>query len=272
MNTASAGKNSGSDGADVTAGRKGTPAARRLLRAAWSGFADLLFPAVCAGCGRAAADAGGLCGACEIELLDLIARPYCIRCGAGTGPGIPVGEEGCSRCPSPLPRFRRIVRLGSYAPPLSTILTGLKYRGDTGMADRLGSMLAGALAAVPAVFDVIVPVPMHVFGRMTRPVDHARILARAVAKRAGIPLSAELVRVRNTLRQTGMSRTRRRENLAGAFRPRNARALAGARVLLVDDVVTTTATTGESARALLAAGAASVTVAAVARTEEQGGG
>lgn len=256
----------------MTAGRKGAPAARRLLKAAWSGVADLLFPAVCAGCGRAAADAGGLCGACEIELLDLISRPYCIRCGAGTGPGIPVGEEGCSRCPSPLPRFRRIVRLGSYAPPLSTILTGLKYGGDTAMADRLGSMLAGALAAVPAAVDVIVPVPMHVFGRLTRPVDHARIIARAVARSAGIPLSAELVRVGNTPRQTGMSRSRRRENLAGAFRPRHPRALAGAGVLLVDDVVTTTATTGEATRALLAGGAARVTVAAVARTEDPAGG
>ena len=74
-----------------------------------------------------------------------------------------------------------------------------------------------------------------------------------------------LERVRPTESQTGLTRHQRRENIRGAFRAREAEAVTGGTVLLVDDVFTTGTTVSECARVLRKAGAARVWVATVAR-------
>jgi predicted amidophosphoribosyltransferase len=64
-----------------------------------------------------------------------------------------------------------------------------------------------------------------------------------------------------------LPRSRRIENVRGAFEVGDAQSLHGARVLLVDDVTTTGATANEAARALLRAGASSVTLAVLGKAE-----
>ena len=56
--------------------------------------------------------------------------------------------------------------------------------------------------------------------------------------------------------------------MRGAFAVRSPAAIAGANVLLVDDVTTTGATADEATRVLLAAGAQSVTLAVLAKEPE----
>ena len=72
--------------------------------------------------------------------------------------------------------------------------------------------------------------------------------------------------VRETQSQTGLTRHQRRENLRGAFRVRVAEKIAGAQIVLVDDVFTTGTTVSECARMLRRAGANKIWVATVART------
>ena len=244
---------------------------RRTSGRLWNGLVDLVLPDVCAGCDSAAAHDGGLCDSCSVRLLELVARPYCSRCGTSLGPGIPVYEDGCSRCPSPVPRFASVVRLGSYSPPLRNIITDMKYRGRTRMAGRIAEMLAASLEAEGGEHDLIIPVPMHFARRMARAIDHTAVIARALTRAIGIPVSKGLVRVRNTPQQAELTRSRRAANVRGAFRAANRRALEGAGVILADDVSTTTATADEAARTLLAAGAARVTLVIVARTEPETG-
>jgi predicted amidophosphoribosyltransferase len=77
-------------------------------------------------------------------------------------------------------------------------------------------------------------------------------LARVLGRALGVPvLERALERSRATPPQTGLSVAARRANVAGSFRAGSV-ALAGRRVLLLDDVATTGATLVEAARALRA--------------------
>ena len=101
----------------------------------------------------------------------------------------------------------------------------------------------------------------------TRRFNQSAILAREVARLARLPFEPlALQRIKRTPPQVGLSRQQRRENVAGAFgvaAPGNDM-LAGAKIVLVDDVITTGATARACARVLKRAGAARVDVVALA--------
>ena len=79
---------------------------------------------------------------------------------------------------------------------------------------------------------------------------------------------AKLISYRATHRcRAGLSNSRRRRNVADAFRAREN--MAGRRVLLVDDVMTTGATASACAAALKRAGARSVALLALARVDRR---
>jgi ComF family protein len=206
--------------------------------------------------------------------------------------------DGCGACPTVAYHFSRLVRLGPYAQPLRAAITDLKYRRQEVLRRRLGKLLATAVGAacseagrtcvpdspgwrpmsgdvrptVTAVAplsrpDVIVSIPMHWRRRFSRGCDHARMIAQTMAHELDLPMGDELVRCRHTPPQARLSRTRRIENVKGAFAARASGALAGAHVLLVDDVSTTGATADEAAKTLLSAGASSVTLAILAKAQ-----
>ncbi len=241
----------------------------RTTRRAVRSVGNLLLPDLCAGCSQPDADSEGLCSQCSQQLLELVCLPYCPRCGATLPPERNAHEEGCRDCPTPLPRFTSVVRLGPYADCLRTLIGELKYRRRALLLDRLGRMLAQAVQTRLAgeTFDVLQPISMHWRRRLARGSDHARTLALTVGKPMGLHVGDHLVRVRNTPPQVHKSRTGRIENIRGAFRAEGSGALAGANVLLVDDVTTTGATANEATRVLLAAGAVRVSLAVLAKSE-----
>jgi len=199
----------------------------------------------------------------------MVALRYCRRCGATIGPNIPLREDGCSACPTTLPRFATVVRLGPYAAPLRGIVGELKYRRREQMLRRLGELLGEAIIARDDVEapELIMPVPMHWRRRLSRGYDHARALARRLARCLDLPVGGELIRVRHTPPQVTLSRSRRIEMVRGAFALRSRAPIEGAHVLLVDDVTTTGATANEAARTLLGGKASRVTLAVVAKAE-----
>jgi len=239
------------------------------LRAAAAGAADLLLPASCNGCGAAEASAGGLCEACARRLLALVALPYCPCCGSTLPPNVSPREDGCPNCPSGLPRFGRVVRLGPYTDPLRPAIRRLKYRRNEEMVRRLGGLLAEAVRTHCGQDppDLVAPTPMFWLRRWLRGHDHARCIARAVARPLGLPFREVLRRTRDTPPQVNLSRTARLKNIRGAFSVTDGREVAGSHVLLVDDVTTTGATACEAARTLRGAGASRVSVAVAAKSE-----
>jgi ComF family protein len=182
----------------------------------------------------------------------------CAGCGA---PGAAVLCPGCRESvPRPVasPRGGVIAAL-SYRGTGKQLVAGLKFRNRRHAAHSLAELLAARLATVQV--DVVTWAPTSARRRRSRGYDQAELVARALARRLGLPCRRLLRRVPGPP-QTGRSRSQRLAGPAFVARP-SRRPL---RVLLIDDVVTTGATLASAGRALRAAGASHVVLAAAAAT------
>ncbi|MGH9323984.1 MAG: ComF family protein [Vicinamibacteria bacterium] len=241
-----------------------------ILRALGSGLQGLgavLFPSLCLVCQDPLhlPLEGPLCRSC-LDRLPRIEDPFCPRCGLPYPPGVEPGLCGpCRRAPR---YFRRARAHAPYVEEVRLCLHALKYGGRRRIASVLGRQAArfcvgaGELRGVSAV----VPVPLSRGRRRERGFNQAEIIARAVARRARLPLRCRVLRKTSERPpQAGLSAAARRKNVASAYRATLPPALRGASLLLVDDVLTTGATAEAAARALLLAGAGAVDVLTIAR-------
>jgi len=128
--------------------------------------------------------------------------------------------------------------------------------------------MATAGRPLTAEADAMIPVPLHWRRYWARRFNQSAVLAEAIARVSQVPLVlGALKRVKATPQQVGLSQSARALNVQGAFRvtPSGKAAVAGRRLILVDDVITTGATVDACARALLRGGAAEVNVLTFAR-------
>jgi ComF family protein len=242
----------------------------RRVRDWLSAGLDLVYPPACACCTAEieSAASGPWCAACLTALA--AQSPYCPRCGA-TLAGSANAE--CLRCRGARLHFDGVIRLGEYQGALRAAVLRVKHPAERRLAVALGDLLINTacerLAAVHA--DVVVPVPMHWMRRAVRGTNSPDTIAQRLAAHLAVPARASLVaRHRRTAPQASLSVSRRKANVRGAFRAIKHRDLAGARVLVVDDIMTTGATVNEAAKTLVQAGAAFVGVAVLARAEGLG--
>jgi len=181
----------------------------------------------------------------------------------------PLDEEGrCALCRLGLRGFDSAYCFGAYEGALRDAIHLFKYGKVRTLAGPLGDLLAAAIPRDQR-FDAIAPVPLHWRRKWQRGFNQAELLARSLARRSGIPMLRALRRVHSTATQAGLSNTRRRSNVAKAFHVRKNMALAGKRILLIDDVMTTGSTAAACAVALKRAGAVKVSLLTVARVDRR---
>lgn len=195
----------------------------------------------------------------------MAASPLCTICGIpfpGAG-----ADHACGACLTDRPAFDALRAALIHEGHGRDLIHALKYHRKTHVRRPLALLMVEQLADFVASGrpDVIVPVPLHRIRLRHRGFNQAVLLGEMLAREWGIPLQRRAMeRVRWTEPQIGLAAGLRRDNVRGAFAAR-ASAVAGKRVLLVDDVVTTGSTVDECAKALKKAGALTVTVVAVAR-------
>ena len=236
-----------------------------LGRNVWEGLLDLLYPPRCLICGAEGEVA--VCETCHDEFAP-IPLPTCPVCGRPNDP------PPCRFCTDTHPWAFVAARAASiYEGPLRHGIHELKYGGKEGLGEPLGAHLANRFVAdglfPPAVWDridLILPMPVDPRHRRHRGYNQADLLARPVAEMTGKPLLTNAVRrVRSGPAQVSLTAAARRANVTPEnFQVTKPTELAGAVILLVDDVFTTGTTANACAAALIRAGAAAVYVAALA--------
>ncbi len=245
--------------------------ARTWGHRAVTGFLDLLLPPHCIACGRQITGERGLCGTCW-STIDFIGAPMCVRCGLPFDHD-PGGVALCGSCAAEPPVFDSARAVMRYDDIPAALVIGLKHRDRTDLAPTLAMWLARAGGPLIGESDIVVPVPLHRRRLWARRYNQSALLAFALARCArrdgrGIRVVPDaLRRDRATRSQGGLGRGKRFENVRGAFSvaSRHESAIAGRRVLLIDDVMTTGATVAACAAALRGSGAEAVNVLVLAR-------
>lgn len=252
-----------------------------MLQPAFRGVRDgllgLAYPEDCRVCGGAVEswDDGIACAKCwdNPKVTRLIHHSVCAKCGvpnARSFSGDPVahptaGPRLCDMC-SALP-FAAARACGIYSGALEASVLFLKVYPH--ICSRLRSLIARTFREHrdPLASDLVVPVPLHRLREKQRGFNQAAIIAGAISREFNLTCDDHsLVRPKATERhRAGLDATDRARSVEGAFSVSSPRQIAGAAVLLVDDVYTTGSTICAAARALTEAGARQVKVLTIAR-------
>jgi ComF family protein len=173
--------------------------------------------------------------------------------------------QACPSCAEHAYTFTQARSWAVYQDQLREAILFLKRKPNESLAETLGSGLARILKQEDWKPDIIVPIPLFADRLKTRGYNQADLLARAVGQDLGIPVSPNaLLRRRSTRAQMDLHPGQRWENVRGAFSADRA-SVAGARVLLIDDIITTGATMHAAATALKEADASEVYALSLAR-------
>ncbi|UDY35625.1 ComF family protein [Dermatobacter hominis] len=188
-------------------------------------------------------------------MLDLLAPARCALCRS---PGLGLcGSCGAALPPAPAmaapPGLDACWALLAYEDPVPQLVAALKYRNHRDVLAVVAWALAVFVVRSPTPVDAVTWAPTSRSRRRARGYDQAELLARAVARRAGVPAVGALRRLPGPP-QTGADRAHR-------LRGPSFRAVGPVRghVVVIDDVCTTGATLGAAARALRDAGAVRTT-------------
>lgn len=252
--------------------RHGIAAARRL--------ADLVMPPQCLLTGEAVGCHGDL-SPTVWQQLHFIDDPMCNACGTPWEAQM-AGQTLCAACiageehPAALVFARGLDRVRCalrYDDVSAQLALRLKYADRLDMAGGLSRLMVQAGRELLTDEAVLVPVPLHRTRLVSRRYNQAAILARALGRATGRALCLDMLqRHRATPRQQGLSAKGRERNVRGAFRiaPRHSARVAGAHIVLIDDVLTTGSTLKACARVLKRAGATRVDALVLARVVPEG--
>lgn len=227
----------------------------------------LVYPAQCLMCDALVEEDFALCPDCWKD-TPFIAGLVCDACGTplpGEDPGLAILCDDCLAIARPWERGRAAML---YQGRGREIVLALKHGDRLDLARPAARWLARAAAPLIRPGMVVAPVPLHWLRLLRRRYNQAALLSAALARGTGLAHVPDLLcRTRRTPTQDGRDRQGRFANLSEAIAvtPRQAKAIAGRPVLLVDDVMTSGATLAAAAEACLAAGAAEVSVVVLAR-------
>lgn len=246
-----------------------------FLRSALRVGIDAILPPRCGGCGDVTDTTHAVCATCWAGLR-FITAPHCACCGypfeldAADTRWDGSDETLCGPCHQKPPAFDRARAALVYDDHSRDYLLRFKHADRTDLTPLLARWMFQAGHDLWDGADLILPVPLHRRRLWTRRYNQSGLLAQKLSRHTGIAWDGVVLRrARYTRSLGGLGPSSRKREVGGAFNVDEARAqrlgLAGAHIVLIDDVLTTGATANACARILKRAGAAHISVITVAR-------
>lgn len=116
-------------------------------------------------------------------------------------------------------------------------------------------------------YDIIIPVPMNRKKLKLRGYNQVELIAKELVN-SGVSIKLDtksLIKQKNTIPQSTLSKIERKSNLIGAYKIDNNKNIIGKNILLFDDIFTTGSTVNECSRILKKNGAKKIGVLAIAK-------
>jgi ComF family protein len=235
-------------------------AATTTIRGLGRQVIDFALPPRCPGCGIITGQIQSFCADCW-NGIEWLGDNGCRTCGV---PLEATELESCGACLARKPVIDRSRAAVAYGETTRILPLRLKYSRKVALAGTMARYMR------PLVDDsgdpLFVPVPLHRRRLWWRGFNQAALLAGELARRCGGRVDPfALVRSKPTSALKGMSPVQRRREVAGAFAVSEPAAVAGRKIILVDDVHTTGSTAEACAKVLRRAGASRVELICWAR-------
>lgn len=224
-------------------------------------------PSQCAVC-KAWPSNGMVCEPCITRFAQPVRR--CTGCALALKAGISADIKRCGACIVKTPPLDECLATVSYEYPWNNCIASYKFGNNPAWA-RAFSLLLNSTPTIESAIDhadLLIPVPLSKARLQHRGYNQALELCKHLSwDKTDAHL---LLRIKDTLIQSTLSRSERLKNVKTAFavEPLRAQELQGKRIVLVDDVMTSGATLYAAAASLRQAGAAHITAIVFARTEE----
>jgi len=211
---------------------------------------------------------GLVCEPCVTRFAQPVRR--CTGCALALKAGISADIKRCGACIVKPPPWDECLAAVSYEFPWNNCIASYKFGNNPAWA-RVFSLLLNSTSSIEQAVDradLLIPVPLSTARLQHRGYNQALELCKHLS--SDNTDAHLLLRIKDTLTQSTLSRSERLKNVKAAFavEPLRTQELQGKRIVLVDDVMTSGATLSAAAASLRQAGAAHITAIVFARTEE----
>jgi ComF family protein len=225
-------------------------------------FVKYLLPNNCVFCRGVSNTRFAICSICYRELPWLFNA--CYQCGSS----LDTVQESirCQKCIISPPCFDKFCALFNYKPPISNLITNLKFKYKLAYGEVLGKLL---LAQYPNWYknetlpEAIVPVPLSKPRFKNRGFNQVQEILRPLQKNSNI-LDNICLRTKHTTPQTKISIRHRKRNLRKAFML--TQEVPHKHIAIMDDVVTTGSTINAISEAFREAGVQQIDVWCICKT------
>ncbi|MDO9592564.1 MAG: ComF family protein [Erysipelotrichaceae bacterium] len=222
-------------------------------------LADLWFPRglSCMNCGEDLfGERYALCKRCSHE-IGFISGRVCRRCGR---PLPELTTSICYACFGKQTSFKGNVAVAAYSQVAQKLIFRYKYKDKRFIGYHMAEMMADLLTSTwISDVDCVAGVPSSLRRKKIRGYCQMALIAGHLGELSGIRAAQDaLVRTRETPRMKKLNREERSAALQNSFEVKDAAAVRGKSVLLIDDIMTSGATLEACSKALLEAGASEV--------------
>lgn len=209
---------------------------------------DILFPPLCALCGKNLADAEKarlLCGDC-FDAIPINASLTCPTCKARLADN----KKTCHKDSS----FRLAAATFYEQADAKQLIHRLKYQKTAALAKPLAELMFAHLTNLNLKIDdyALIPIPLHPTRRRERGFNQSELLADILSVKLNLPVIKNyLLRVKNSQPQAAAkSLAERLLNIKNSFAVKNSPPLNCKKIILIDDVFTSGATMNEAVKSL----------------------